>query len=354
MTYNGTTHAQLRRYTPHSATATTRGRRRVKTSPFTCHCKNTTECVTSRFLHLIGGAVLLFHWQRKVASSIQADSRLSAMKHLLLQPTPRRDVDSLNQCWQTALVQPFLRKKKKKSSRNSDIRLYHFNLLAKAGGSASSRCSRTLHHMPTHAWNTIANPGRGWSSDTRAHQQMKAEGYQVKLQWFCFENALKSIFRHLYGISGMVFPNPAAVLDYQSSPNWPQDQHGKNKEINSITDAWEGSRCSLRGPRLNIWGSLWPLTSLVCLHWTSSWLFSDNGAFLRARCETALSHHYLWDILKNILFLLRCPEQLSVLKLWNQNHAYSTVITGAPLISVQPTRSSSITLRPQGEEKNHG
>lgn len=45
---------------------------------------------------------------------------------------------------------------------------------------------------------------------------MKAERYQVKLkktgtlQWFCFENAVKSIFRHLYGINGMVFPNPAA------------------------------------------------------------------------------------------------------------------------------------------------
>lgn len=115
MTYNGTTHAQLRRYAPHSATATTRGRRRVKTSPFTCHCKNTSECVTSCFLHLIGGAALLFHWQRKVASSIQTDSSLSAMKHLLLQPTPRRDVDSLNQCWQTALVQPFFCAKKKKA-----------------------------------------------------------------------------------------------------------------------------------------------------------------------------------------------------------------------------------------------
>lgn len=178
MTYNRTTHAQFRRCTSRSATAATRGRRRVKTSPFTCHCKNTAECVTSCFLHLIGGAVLLFHWQRKVAFSIQTDSRLSAMKHLFLQPTPRRDVYSLNQRWQTALVQPFLRKK---SSWNSNIRLYRFNLLAKGG----RQCFIVLlKDTSSHANTCLEHDSkpRSWSTDTRTHQQIRAERYQVKLQ----------------------------------------------------------------------------------------------------------------------------------------------------------------------------
>lgn len=36
--------------------------------------------------------------------------------------------------------------------------------------------------MPTHAWNTIANPDTSWTTDTRTHRQMKAERYQVRLK----------------------------------------------------------------------------------------------------------------------------------------------------------------------------
>lgn len=200
-------------------------------------------CVTSRFPHLIVGCGAIVSPTKKGRLFNLLDSGLSAMKHLFLQPTLRQDVDSLNQCWLKALLPPFLRKK---SSWNSNIRLYHFNLLAKVGGNASSHCSRTLHHMPTHAWNTIPKPDRRW---TWTLQQIKAERYQLKLKKVKqFNNfALKTVQSQFSVTCPELMESFFQTLRLFWFPKLTSCPTRKNKKINSITDVREGSRCSLRG-----------------------------------------------------------------------------------------------------------
>lgn len=84
------------------------GRWRVKTSPFTCHHKYTpVRNEDASFILTEGrGAIVSPTMKSRLLDLLY--SRLSVMKHVFRQP----DVSSLHQRWQTALLQPFLRKKK--------------------------------------------------------------------------------------------------------------------------------------------------------------------------------------------------------------------------------------------------